>query len=71
VLASARLAPAVISGCFLPPVQRLIFNDYLDAVITGLFMVLVLIVVADSARAWFVAMNGRRDVSTRDFVLAR
>ncbi|HSD10716.1 MAG TPA: carbon starvation CstA family protein, partial [Candidatus Binatia bacterium] len=51
--------------------ERLIFNDYLDAAITGLFMVLVVVVVADSARAWFVAINGRRHVASRDYVLAR
>jgi carbon starvation protein len=68
---SRRLAVGGLSAVEAVTLERLIFNDYLDAAITGLFMVLVVIVVADSARAWFLVMTGRRDVSTRDFVLVR
>ncbi len=68
---SRRLAAGGLPEAEVAKLERLIFNDYLDAVITGVFMLLVVIVVADSARAWFVAMNGRRDISARRYVLAR
>jgi len=31
----------------------MIFNDYLDAAVAAFFLVLVVIVIADSARIWF------------------
>jgi len=68
---SRRLAAGGLPAEEVMKLERLIFNDYLDAAITGFFMVLVVVVVADSARAWFVAMNPRKDVSTRDYALAR
>ena len=68
---SRRLAAGGLPAEEVMKLERLIFNDYLDAAITGFFMVLVVVVVADSARAWFVARNPRKDVSTRDYALAR
>jgi carbon starvation protein len=68
---SRRLAAGGLPAEEVMKLERLIFNGYLDAAITGFFMVLVVVVVADSARAWFVAMNRRKDVSTRDYALAR
>ena len=68
---SRRLAAGGLPAEEVMKLERLIFNGYLDAAITGFFMVLVVVVVADSARAWFVAMNPRKDVSTRDYALAR
>jgi carbon starvation protein len=41
--------------------QGQIFNDRLDAVVCGIFMVLVLLILADSIRVWFGILRGSRD----------
>jgi hypothetical protein len=51
--------------------ERLIFNNYLDASVTGLFMVLVAVVVIDSARAWLSEIGRRRDQAAGRLALAR
>ena len=66
-----RLAAEGLPGAESAKLERLIFNDYLDATITAVFMVLVIVVVVDSARVWFSVMNQKRGIDTRDFVLAR
>jgi carbon starvation protein len=65
-LAAGGLAPAEVAK-----IERLIFNDYLDAAITAVFMILVIVVVLDSARVWFSVLSGRRGVAAREYVLAR
>ena len=47
--AAGTLPPGVKSATDL---GRMIFNDYLDAAVAGFFLVLVVIVIADSARIW-------------------
>ena len=66
-LAEAAQRSAQLARVGLPPaesakLERLLFNDYLDATVTGLFLVLVLVVVADSARAWYQASRPRKPV---------
>jgi carbon starvation protein len=38
--------------------QAVVFNNRLDAAVTGLFMVLVAIVVVDAARVWIRTLRG-------------
>jgi carbon starvation protein len=61
-----RLSALIASGKITPEnvaaTQRLIFNNRLDAVVTGLLAILVLVVLADSTREW-VAILRRRKVS--------
>jgi len=65
------LAAEGLSAAESAKLERLIFNDYLDATITAVFMVLVIVVVVDSARVWFSVMNQKRGIDTRDYVLVR
>ena len=66
-----RLAAEALPAAESAKLERLIFNDYLDATITAVFMVLVIVVVVDSARVWFSVMNQKRGIDTRDYVLVR
>jgi carbon starvation protein len=59
-VAHAHLLEAARAENTLPPgvksasdLGRMIFNDYLDAAVAAFFLVLVVIVIADSARIWF------------------
>ncbi len=58
---AGQLASGVIPPGKLAETQILIFNNRIDAAVTGLFMVLVAIVVLDAARVWWQTLrpNGR------------
>jgi carbon starvation protein len=53
--------------------ERLIFNERLDAVLCGMFLLMVAAVVADSLRVWASILSGRRTSEVREapFVLTR
>jgi carbon starvation protein len=55
-----RIASGEIPAAKLAETRALIFNDRLDAAVTGLFMVLVAIIVADSLRAWYRVLSAGR-----------
>jgi carbon starvation protein len=52
-----QLASGVIPAEKLLETQILIFNNRLDAAVTGLFMVLVSVVVLDAARVWWKTLR--------------
>jgi carbon starvation protein len=58
-LASGAL-PAAINS--IADARRMIFNDYLDAVVTMFFMVSVVVIIADSTREWMSVLRGRKPV---------
>jgi len=53
----ARIAAGQVSGVQLAETQALIFNDRLDAALTALFMVLVVVIVVDSVREWYRVLS--------------
>ena len=68
---SQQLAAGGLPAAEVTKLERLIFNNYLDASVTGLFMVLVAVVVIDSARAWLSEIGRRRDQAAGRLALAR
>jgi carbon starvation protein len=66
-LAHARIVAEKVAGGGLPPgartaadAARMMFNDRLDAVVAGFFMVSVVVIIADSAREWSAVLGGRK-----------
>jgi len=65
-LAHARLLSEQIAAGAVAPeniavTERLIFNDRLDAVVTAVFVVLVVTILAESARHWWGYWTGSRE----------
>lgn len=69
-LAHARLLEA---GPASATVSRLIFNDRLDAVVTGILICLIAVIVVESAREWLRVLSGRKTATVREapFVTTR
>lgn len=67
------LAAGKIGAEKIAETQRLIFNERLDAVVCGTFLVLVLLIVADSVRLWASIITGRREAKVIEapFVLSQ
>jgi carbon starvation protein len=64
-LAEAERLSGLISSGQVPAAQiasteRLIFNNRLDAAVTALFAILVLVIVIDSAREWLAILRKRK-----------
>jgi carbon starvation protein len=69
----AALASGSLSGVAAAQSRTLIFNARLDAVVCGVFMILVAIVLVDSLRLWYRILSGaeERQVFESPFVLSR
>lgn len=71
------LGRALAAGKYAPggaaDLQTLIFNNRLDAAVCGLFMVMVVVVLLDSARVWAGILSGRREAKLDEtpFVLTK
>jgi carbon starvation protein len=64
-LAQARVLGEQIAGGMLPPdkvaqAERLIFNNRLDAAVTALFVVLIVILIAEALYEWYRIVSGRK-----------
>lgn len=68
---SAALAAGKIAAAKVAETQTVIFNARLDAAVTSVFLVLVVVILADSIRIWAGVLNGSRDRTTLEapFVL--
>jgi carbon starvation protein len=49
-----------VSAANMAGTQRLIFNNQLDAVVTALFAVMILVIVFDSAKEWLAILSRRK-----------
>lgn len=67
---AAKLVAGQIPAEKIAETQTLIFNDRLDAAITALFMGLVIVIVAESAREWFRVLSGGRAVPVTEYAAA-
>lgn len=63
LLAHAR---QLASGPAIAGLQRRIFNDQLDAAVCGLLVVLVSVIVIESALQWISVISGRRQAATQE-----
>ena len=52
---------------------RLIFNNRLDAVVTGILIVMVALILVESVRQWFGILSGKKEARTKEspFVVTR
>jgi carbon starvation protein len=55
-----QLAEAKIPAAQIAASQRQIFNDRLDAALTGIFASVVLLILAEAGRQWWLYARGRR-----------
>ncbi|HKS74608.1 MAG TPA: hypothetical protein VJQ82_15505, partial [Terriglobales bacterium] len=56
-----------------PETLRLIFNDRLDAAVTAALVVLVMLIVLESAREWLRVLSGKKEATVKEapFVASR
>ena len=70
-LAQARILGGQIARGAVPPeriaaTERLIFNNQLDAVVTGLFVVLILFLLAEAPYEWYGILSGRKAATLQE-----
>jgi carbon starvation protein len=58
---AARIAAGQIPPAKIAEMQRLIFNQRLDAVVTGVLALMILILIAEALVQWYAILSGRRE----------
>jgi carbon starvation protein len=51
-------------------IGKMIFNDYLDAAVAGFFLASVLVVIAASAREWWLIIKGRSTIPSSEVLFS-
>ncbi len=57
---------ASLAGSANPDAGRLAFNDYLNAVLTLVFMAVVVLVILAAAREWYLVLGGKKEPVVRE-----
>jgi carbon starvation protein len=58
---ASRIAAGQIPPAKIAEMQRLIFNQRLDAVVTGVLALMILILIAEALVQWYAILSGRRE----------
>jgi carbon starvation protein len=68
-----KLGAGNLAASKIAETRTLIFNARLDAVLCGIFLILVTLILVDSLRTWIGILRGTRDSTTTEtpFVLSR
>jgi carbon starvation protein len=61
-----RIAEGRVPEAKLAETRRVIFNNRLDAGVTGFFAVLILLLLAEAATEWYLILSGRRPATVRE-----
>jgi carbon starvation protein len=61
-----RIAEGKLPQAKLAETRRVIFNNRLDAGVTGFFAVLILLLLAEAATEWYLILSGRRPATVRE-----
>jgi len=61
-----RIAEGKVADAKLAETRRVIFNNRLDAGVTGFFAVLILLLLAEAATEWYLILSGRRSATVRE-----
>jgi carbon starvation protein len=64
-------AKALASGPRTPATGRLILNNHLDAVVTAVLVVMVALVLIESARQWIAVLSGNREARIKETPFVR
>ena len=61
-----RIAEGRVPEAKLAETRRVIFNNRLDAGVTGFFAVLILLLLAEAVTEWYLILSGRRPATVRE-----
>jgi carbon starvation protein len=61
-----RIAEGKVEEAKLAETRRVIFNNRLDAGVTGFFAVLILLLLAEAATEWYLILSGKRSAAVRE-----